>query len=111
MANVDTGGYLLTAKQPADWQITTSAAGPSASVTRGGVAGQSHYLCGVVISSSAGNGDWVIQQGATVIAQGYTKGPVIFSTPLLLPQGAALTVTLQNAGADTCKVAAWGYTR
>jgi hypothetical protein len=36
---------------------------------------------------------------------------VTFDPPLVLPEGAALTVTVQNAGADTVKVSAWGYTR
>jgi len=111
VANLDRGGYLLTAEQGADWQVTNSGAGPSQSVTKAGVAGQAHHVCGIFPSSSAGNGDWLLQQGATTILQGYGKVPVTFDPPLVLPEGAGATLTLQNAGADTVKVSIWGYTR
>src|SRR5579884_2955349 len=112
---VDARGNLLVAetRQGATWQITTSGVGPSVTLTRAGVPGQSHYVCGIIVSSTSGAGDWLLQAGATTIAQAFNSPPGVYSfdEPLQLPAGAAVNLTLQNAGTDVCKLTAWGYTR
>lgn len=112
---VDTLGNLLVSgtRQGAAWQITTSGSGPSVTLTRAGVPGQSHYVCGIIVSSTSGAGDWLLQAGATTIAQAFngTQSLYSFGEPLQLPVGAAVNLTLQNAGTDVCKLTVWGYTR
>jgi len=113
VSNFDSAGNLLVAEHAADWQVTTSGAGPTVTLTRAGVVGQSHYVCGVLVSSTTGAGDWVLAQGATTIAQAFNgnKDAIAFGEPLQLPVGAALTLTLQNAGTDVGKLTVWGYTK
>ena len=115
MPNFDAAGNLLVSetKQGANWQITTSGAGPSVTLSKAGIPGQSHYVCGILVSSTTGAGDWVLQQGGVTIAQAFNgnKDAIDFGEPLQLPAGAALTLTLQNAGTDVCKLTVWGFTR
>lgn len=115
MINVDPAGNLLVSetKQGAGWQVTTSGTGPTVTLTRAGIPGQSHYVCGIIVSSTTGAGDWLLQADSTTIAQAFNgnRDAYSFDEPLQLPIGAALSLTLQNAGSDTCKLTAWGYTR
>jgi hypothetical protein len=114
-AGGDTAGATLEQQVPTTWAIDSGAhAGPGVTISRGAVAGKSHYVCGIAISYSGGNsGDWYVQAGSvgSLIGQYGALFNQAFPNPIQIGQGQSVSLVLENGNASyNYRLSMWGYT-
>ena len=106
----------LLGRAEATWSVTTAADNASATVTRAGESGKSHYITQVSGSfSAAATKLLTLSDGGTVVANLHVvnQRDVVLARPLKLTAGQAAAVTLAAAGsagvvgAVTVQLAAW----
>ena len=114
-AGGDTAGAQLVVPVAATWTLNSLIQGPNGVLSRAGVAGKSHYVCGIiVIINGSSTGDSYLSYGTPVgteLLQWYGGMALAFPNPIQVPTGQQVNIGFENSAAGTYfRINAWGYT-